>query len=371
MKKIEFFKHNVGKEEKRAVATCLDGRFLTTGGQTAKFEREFSFYTGVDWSLGTMSCTHALELALKCLGIGPGSSVITTPLTFAATTLAILRVGAIPIWVDVSEHTGNMIPYPALYKNLQWGSRSAILPVHLYGQQLDVEGFAALADNYSAAFIEDAAHALECPSVGHYSDAACYSFYPTKSITCGEGGAVVTMNEELYNRMKINRTHGMSADASDRYTTHFRHWDIVDLGMKCNMNDIQASMLIPQLSKVQKYKKARRAIFERYYEAFCKNKNIRLLKVDWNTHAFHLFTILVDPCKRDAILEELQNRNIGVAVNYRSVNTLTAFKFMNKPRGSFPNAERIGDSTISLPLYPKLTRKEVEYIIKNVLEVVN
>lgn len=368
MNKVEFFKHNIGSKEKKAVEKCLDGLFLTTGEKTKEFEDKLAKYKNSNYALGTMSCTHALELALKCCGIGPGCRVVTTPLTFAATTLSILHVGAEPIWVDVDEHTGNMTPALTM-ADIDYGP-SAFLPVHLYGQQLDMKLFSKLAKGCSSALIEDAAHALESPDVGKYSDAACFSFYPTKSITCGEGGAVITGNKAWYERMKINRTHGMSVDAVDRYTKRFRHWDLVDIGMKCNMNDIQASMLIPQLDKVEEYRQRRWKIYSKYYDAFFGKKGIKLHNSNWDNHSFHLFTILVDPIKRDGILDELQNRGIGCAVNYRSLNTLTAFKFMNKPRGSFPNAERIGDSTISLPLYPRLTNKEVDYVIKNVLELV-
>jgi len=373
MNKIEFFKHNIGRKEKKAVAKCLDSLFLTTGEKTKEFEDKLAKYKDIQYALGTTSCTHALELALKCIGIVPRTRVATTPLTFAATTLAIIHVGAIPVWFDVDENTGNMSP-DMLKEDFKYNLCQAILPVHLYGQQLDMLGFFNIAKKYQIPLIEDAAHALESPDVGRYSDAACFSFYPTKSITCGEGGAVITEYDELYDKMKINRTHGMSVDAADRYTKRFRHWDLVDLGMKCNMSDIQASMLIPQLDHVEEYREKRWKIYSKYYDAFFGKKGIKLHNLTsctaWDTHSFHLFTILVDPSKRDGILDELQNRGIGCAVNYRSLNTLSAFKFMNKPRGSFPNAERIGDSTISLPLYPRLTNKEVDYVIKNVLELV-
>lgn len=369
MEKIEFFKHNVGKKEKKAVAKCLDSLFLTTGAKTKEFEDKLAAYKEVPYALGTMSCTHSLELALWSCGICKGCRVITTPLTFAATTLAILHVGATPVWVDVDENTGNMTP--EITSTIANTLFQAILPVHLYGQQLDMEGFSRLASKHKLLLIEDAAHALESPDVGHFfSNAACFSFYPTKSITCGEGGAVITRDPQLYERMKINRTHGMSVDAADRYTKRFRHWDLVDIGMKCNMSDIQAAMLIPQLDKVEEYREKRWKIYSKYYNAFFGKKGIKLHNSNWDTHSFHLFTILVDPAKRYGILDELQNRGIGCAVNYRSLNTLTAFKFMNKPRGSFPNAERIGDSTISLPLYPRLTNKEQDYVIKNVLELI-
>jgi len=376
MKKIEFFKHNIGKEEKKEVSKCLDSMFLTTGAKVKEFEENLAKYTKTKYALGTTSCTHSLELALKCLGIGPGDFVVTTPLTFAATTLAILHVGATPIWVDVDEHTGNLSIENILRKmdtldNKTLQNVKAFLPVHLYGNTCNMYAFRQLARKYSVAVIEDAAHAVDGVGVGKYSDAACFSFYPTKSITCGEGGAVVTNDVNLYERMRVNRTHGMSVDAADRYTKRFRHWDLVSIGMKCNMSDIQASMLIPQLRKIEEYREKRWKIYWKYHGAFFDNKNIQLhSSKHWDHHGYHLFTVQVDPVRRDAILDELQNRNIGVAVNYRSLNTLTAFQFMNKPRGSFPNAERIGDSTISLPLYPKLTNKEVQYVIKTVLEVV-
>ena len=371
--KIEFFKHNIGPEEKESVNRALDSVFLTSGKVADEFEHDLAHYVGAQYCVGLMSCTAALHLSLLALEIGPGDEVITTPMTFVATSTAIMHTGAKPVWVDVEKETGN-INVDLIEEAITEKTR-AIIPVHLYGQMCDMKRIRKIADKHGLFVVEDAAHALESERegirVGQLGDAACFSFYATKSITSGEGGAVTTNSKELAEKIRILRLHGINKEAAERYTKRYEHWDLLELGWKFNMSNIQAALLIPQLRKVEQYWKRREYIYKRYKDAFTDLEKINLPKPYANSKSgYHLFTIWVDTKKRDIILKGLQKKGIGVAVNYRAINLLTKFQeVIGKGRGSFPVAERIGDSTISLPFYPKLKDDEIDYVVTSLKEV--
>ena len=374
--KIEFYKHNVGLREKMSVWKCLNSTFLTTGDYVYRFEKDLAKYLDVGYAIGVTSCTAALHLSLLGLDIGPGDEVITTPMTFAATALAIIHTGAKPIFVDVERSTGNL-DLNLIGKGVTKRTK-AILPVHLYGQMCDMHRLNDLATKYKLSIIEDSAHALESKqlidtafiSPGMFSNTACFSFYTTKSITSGEGGAVVTNSKSLAENLRLLRTHGLSKDASNRYNK-FEHWDIVDFGWKYNMSNIQASLLIPQLKRVEYYWKKRERLFGMYLYELYGTKGICLFDRQVNSkHGCHLFTVLVPPDKRDLIIQRLHDKGINTTVNYRPLHLLKKFREVyGYNRGDYPNAEYIGDSTISLPLYPKLKDKELLYVSNTLKQI--
>jgi dTDP-4-amino-4,6-dideoxygalactose transaminase len=233
-----------------------------------------------------------------------------------------------------------------------------------------------IADTHKLVVIEDAAHTIEATRdgirPGELGDAACFSFYATKNITSGEGGAVSTNNADIAVNLKKLRLHGMSTSAADRYSKRYQHWDMEIFGWKYNMDNIQAALLLGQLKRIERNWQRREEICQRYEAAFEENKHITCLEIlPGSKSARHMFTILVDPEKRDKILWQLQEKGIGVAVNYRAIHLLTFYRQKyGYERGSFPIAERIGDSTITLPLYPGLTDKEVRYVIQTVKDVI-
>ncbi|MBU0506833.1 DegT/DnrJ/EryC1/StrS aminotransferase family protein [bacterium] len=373
--KVEFFKHNLGKQEIKDVAKVLNTVFLTTGSDVKKFETNFSRYIDLKHTVGLTSCTAALHLALLAHNIGPGDEVVTSPLTFIATATAIMHTGAKPVFVDVEEETGNL--NAALIEKALTKKTKAILPVHLYGHMCDMQAISKIARKHKLIVIEDAAHALETKRdelrPGQASHGACFSFYATKNITSGEGGAFATNNKKTAERVTKLRSHGMSTNAADRYTKKYQHWDMDILGWKYNMDNIHAALLHNQLKNVEKNLKQREKICQCYEKAFSPLKDIRLLQVRKNTKsARHMFTILVPPKRRDEILWGLQKKGVGVAVNYRAIHLLKYFKnTLGHKRNSFPIAENIGESTITLPLYPKLTQKEVDYVIKSVISTLD
>ncbi len=368
MKKIEFFKHSIDEEDIKRVNKVLRSIFLTTGQEVTKFEQDFSSYIGMKYTIGLTSCTAALHLSLVALGIGQGDEVITTPMSFCATANAIIQAGARPVFVDVEEETGNI--NAELIESAMTERTKAIIPVHLYGQMCDMKRIKEIAEKYSLKIIEDAAHALEASRdgirVGHLSDMTCFSFYATKNITSGEGGAVCTEDKNMAEYLKMLRIHGIDKEAADRYTKFYRHWDMPVFGWKYNMDNIQAALLIGQLRRVEELWIKRDRLWRLYEEELGKINGIRLLKTLPNSrHARHLFTVLVPSEKRDAVLWALQNKGIGVAVNYRPIHLLRYYRETFKFReGDFPVAEEIGKRTISLPLYPSLGDDEVRYVVE-------
>lgn len=368
--KVEFYKHNLDEDDIARMVEVCRGVFLTTGQQTREFEEAFAAYLGAQHAVGLTSCTAALHLALLALDVGPGDEVITTPMTFAATSNTIIYTGARPVFVDVEPATGLIDP-EAVARAITKETK-AIIAVHLYGLMADMRRLKAVTDAAGVALVEDCAHAIESARdgvrPGELSQASCFSFYATKNITCGEGGALVTNDERIANRVRTLRSHGMSANAADRYTSSYRHWDLETLGWKYNMTNIQAAMLMGQLARIDTLWDARERLARRYEAALSDADGVRFPIIpDGAKSARHLFTIWVAPERRDDVLSELQARGIGVAVNYRSVHLLKYYRdTFGFTRGMFPEAERIGDSTVTLPLYTKLTTEQVDYVAENV-----
>jgi len=372
--KVDFYRHQLGKKNLQRFARVMESIFLTTGQETALFEKKFAAYLGQKHALGLMSGTAALHLALLALGVGPGDEVITTPMTFVATALAIMHTGAKPVFVDVEPETGNMAVEQAAAAVTP--RTKALLPVHLYGQMVDMRGLKALAQAHHLFLVEDAAHCLEGERegvrVGELADVACFSFYPTKSITCGEGGALTTNHDHLLEPLKKLRMHGMSTHAEDRYTGRYRHYEVDVEGWKYNMPNLAAALLIDQVDEIEARRTQRERLALLYRQELAHLPGVELpTLLPGVKQGHHLFTIWVDPARRDEILWGLQQKGVGVAVNYRACHLYALFRERYGHReGDFPQAELIGRRTISLPLYPGLRDDELEYVVAAVREVV-
>lgn len=370
--KVEFFKHNIEQEDIKRVNDVLNSIFLTTGQVVAEFENLFASYLGAKYAIGVTSCTAALHLSLIAHGISTGDEVITTPMSFCATSNSILHAGARPIFVDVEEETGNL--NAELVESVITERTKAIIPVHLYGQMCDMKRINEVAKKCNLKIIEDAAHAIEASrdgiKVGQLSDTVCFSFYATKNITSGEGGAVSTENEALAESIRMLRLHGIDKGAADRYTKRYRHWDMPLLGWKYNMDNIQAALLIGQLERIEDLWQKRDVLWRLYEEELSDVKGIRLLKtLPHVKHARHLFTVLVPPERRDSLLWAFQEKGIGVAINYMPIHLLKYYReTFGYREGDYPVAEEIGKSTISLPLYPSLKEEDLRYIVKTLKE---
>jgi UDP-4-amino-4-deoxy-L-arabinose-oxoglutarate aminotransferase len=375
MKKIEFFKHSLDVRDIERAKGVLQSIFLTTGNEVELFEQVFSQYIGIDQSVGLTSCTAALHLSLIALGIGKGDEVITSPMSFCATANSVLHAGATPVFVDVEEETGNL--NAELIEKAVTDKTKAIIPVHLYGQMCDMKKIKEIADRNNLRIIEDAAHAIEASRdsirVGHLADTACFSFYATKNITSGEGGAVATYDKTIADNIKMLRLHGIDKGAAERYTRRYEHWDMPLLGWKYNMDNIHAALLIGQIERIDDLLLRRDRLWRMYEEELSNVSGVRTLKTLPNVkHARHLFTILVKSEIRDHLLWGLQNRGIGIAVNYRPIHLLKYYSdtFVYKD-GDYPVAEEIGRSTLSLPLYPSLETEELRFVVQTLKEALN
>ncbi|MBP7125835.1 DegT/DnrJ/EryC1/StrS family aminotransferase [Myxococcota bacterium] len=370
---VPFYLHSLGPRERRSIDRVLRGLFLTTGPETAAFEREFAAFLGVPAAVGVSSCTEALFLSLVSLGIGPGDEVVTSPITFVSTANAIVRTGATCVFADVEEGTGLLDP-AAVEAALTPRTR-AVLPVHLYGQMADMGAFRTLADRHGLRLIEDAAHCVEGSRdgarPGTLGDTACFSFYATKNLSCGEGGAIACRDPVLADRLRRLRLHGIDRDAATRHGQAYRHWDMLELGYKANLNDLQAALLRPQLQRLEALWRRRERLARRYDRLLRGIPGVRIPPIQPGVvHARHLYTIQVPPDRRDEVLEGLQARGIGVAVNFRPVHLLSWWRRrLGLPEGALPRAEGLGASTVTLPLYPRLTHAQQDRVAEALWEV--
>ena len=371
--KIEFYKHNLTEQDKEECLKALDSLFLATGTVVRKFEQNFANYLKAKYAIGVSSCTDALFLCLKYLGIQEGDEVITTPMTFMSTSNAILYCRAKPIFVDVENHTGN-IDANLIEKAITKRTK-AIIPVHLYGQMCDMKKIYKISKKYDLKIIEDSAHCIEGERdgvrVGQLSDFACFSFYAIKTITSGEGGMITTNNNKANEWLIKARLHGMNKNAIDRYSSHYQPLDMDFLGYKANMTNIDASLLIHQLERIEILYKKRERIAKLYDNGFKDNKNIQVfLNLPHSKHGRFLYTILVEPKRRSEYIRKLEDSGISIAVHFKPVHLLTYYrKTFGFREGDFPVAERVGSSTISLPFYPRLTNAEIDYIIERVNDI--
>jgi UDP-4-amino-4-deoxy-L-arabinose-oxoglutarate aminotransferase len=321
------------------------------------------------------SWTNGALATLLALDIGPGAEVIVPAMTFIATANIAEILGAKAVFVDVDPDTLMMTP-EAVSRALTPKTR-AIIPVHLYGQMCDMRALrAVIGHRPDIAIIEDCAHSFESTyrseRPGTHSDAAIFSFYATKNVTCGEGGAVITHRADLHEAVLQTRMHGMSAGAVDRFAKdQYQHWDMLRLGTKANLPDLLAALLPPQINTVCDRLKLREERARRYEQAFAGNA-IRTAKVAAGAiSARHLFPIHVPPAVRDRALKALNEHGVGTTVNYRSVPTVTYYrkKYGYTP-DDFPVSYEWGEGTITLPLFPSLTTEEQEYVIETVREIV-
>lgn len=361
------------EEAIQAAVEVLRSGWLGTGPRVAAFEEAFARYIGAPFAVAVGSCTAALHLALRLAEIGPGDEVITTPLTFAATANVIVHVGARPVFADVDPRTGNLDP-EAAHAAITPRTK-AVLVVHYAGRPCEMDAFTALARRHGLFLIEDAAHALEAfykgRKVGAIGDAAAFSFYPTKSLTTGEGGMLTVASEAWAERARILRLHGLSRDAWRRYSEEqFPDYEVLEPGYKYNMTDIQAAIGLAQMPYLEGWLRRREQLWKLYNEGLRDLEGIRLPPEDAHiVHARHLYTIRVDrreaPFSRDELIRLLHQAGIGTGIHYKALHLHRFYReaFGYRP-GMFPHAERISEETLSLPLTAHMDEADVLYVVE-------
>lgn len=365
----------IEEPEIEEVVACLESAWIGTGPRVAQFEADFANYKGVDSAVALNSCTAALHLSLLAADLGENAEVITTPLTFCATVNAIIHAGAKPVLADVDPHTCNIDPQE-IERRITPRTR-AIVPVHFAGRPCDMDAIMDIAERHNLKVIEDCAHAIETEykgqKAGTFGDFGCFSFYSTKNIVTGEGGMVLAKREEDIARLKVLALHGMSKDAWKRFGDEgFKHYQVVECGLKYNMTDLQAALGVHQLVRVDKYWQRRRRIWEQYTEAFAELPVGLPAPIKANTrHACHLFTVMIDEertgVSRDEFLDCMTFHGIGVGVHYLSIPEHPYYQkeFGWRAEG-YPNAMRVGRQTLSLPISAKLTERDISDVIQAV-----
>ncbi|MCS7459896.1 DegT/DnrJ/EryC1/StrS family aminotransferase [Paenibacillus doosanensis] len=383
-KRKEFLSYclpDITSSEINEVINTLKSGWLAKGPKTIEFEKRFAEYVGSKYAIGMNSATAALHISLLAAGVGPGDEVITTPMTFAASANTIIHTGAKPVFVDVDPETGCIDP-DEITKNITPLTK-AIVPVHYAGQACDLDTIYEISEKNNLFVSEDAAHGLyteykgrmigDCPK-----GTVSYSFYATKNLATGEGGMLVTDNEEIANKARVLITHGMSRNAWNRYAKGGSWmYDIQEPGYKYNMFDLQAALGLKQLERLSEMQERREEIAEIYNEAFKCLDGIEIPKISEYTtnHSWHLYIVKINGehvnISRDQFITELANRNVGTSVHFIPLHLMSAYRDRYGYKlGDFPIAEKWFENIVSLPLYPTMTNSDVQYVIDAVKDIV-
>src|SRR6266566_4985016 len=346
----------------RAIREVIESSAFAGGPFVERFEREFAAYCGSEYAMGVGNGTDALWLALLALGIGPGDEVITVPNTFFATVEAITYCRAQPVFVDVDENTFTMDP-AELEKSLTARTK-AIIPVHLFGQPVDMDPILEFARAYGLFVIEDAAQAHGAEyrgrKAGTLGDAGCFSFYPGKNLGAfGEAGAVVTNDPELREKIQVLRDHGQ--------TRKYYHTLV---GWNCRMDGIQAAVLSIKLRHLEEANLRRREHALQYNQAFAGVDEVATpFEANYARHVYHVYAIRVQ--ERDEVRRRLEEVGIGCGVHYPiPIPLQEACRGLGYTEGAFPVAEDLAEEFLSLPMFPELTEEQTEYVASCVSEVV-
>jgi dTDP-4-amino-4,6-dideoxygalactose transaminase len=355
-----FGKPAIDAEEIAEVVDSLRSGWIGTGPKVQRFESMLSEYVGVSHCRCLSSCTAALILSMRVLGIGAGDEVLVPAMTFVASANAVEHAGAKPVLIDSEPGTG-LVDLDQAEAAITERTR-AIMPVHLAGRPLDMDRLNALRDRHGLLVIEDAAHAIGARwrdrAIGAFGNVAAFSFYVTKNITTSEGGAIATDDPELAAEVERLALHGLSLGAWQRFSdAGFRHYEVVEPGFKYNMTDLQAALGIHQLPKLERWIERRAELWDRYDELL-EDLPLRTPPppAPEMRHARHLYQVMLTadaPLTRDELLEELTRHRIGTGVHYRGVHLHPYYRdtYLLKP-DQFPIATEISERTLSLPLSP-------------------
>lgn len=358
----------VGDDEVRAVSDVILSRWITRGARTSEFEAALADYLGVPEVVAVSSCTAALHLALLSLGVGAGDEVITTPMTFVSSVNVILQTGATPVLVDIDPATGNIRPEAA--ERAVTDRTRAILPVHYGGAPVNMTQMNDLRDRRHVAVVEDAAHALaaswqETP-IGSHGNPVAFSFYATKNLTTGEGGALALPSRDHAEEIRVRALHGLSRNAWNRYgSSGSWQYDVTMLGFKYNMTDIQAALGLSQLTKLTAMQEKRRELADRYRERL-QGLPVRLpTEMAGMTHAWHLYSVILDMTRirgtRDDVIADLHRAKIGTSVHFIPIYRHTYYRErFGWQSADFPDTEAFFQGQVSLPLYPSMSLHDVD-----------
>ncbi len=371
--------HLIEEDDIKAVLDVLKSSYITQGSKPSEFENALASYCGAKYAVVFNSGTSALHAAYYSLGLSENDEFITSPITFVATSNAGLYLRAKPVFADIEPDTGNIDT--AQLEGLITNKTKLIVPVHYSGHPVDLQSLAKIASKYNLKVVEDACHALGAKykdsKIGEcrYSDATVFSFHPVKHITTGEGGAVLTNNTEVYEKLLMFRSHGITKDNHKLLGRPHGPWyyEMQFLGHNYRMTDFQAALGISQLRKLDRFIKRRREIAVAYNASFKENPYFDIpVEKDYAFHAYHLYPIRLKEYflkHKKRIFESLRENGVGVQVHYIPVYLQPYYKQSGYKTGQCLNAERFYNKVISLPIYPSLSNRDIEQIIDKVFRV--
>lgn len=380
-KTIPYGRQNITAEDIETVVATLQSDYLTQGPKIAEFEEAFASYIGAKYAVAVANGTAALHLCAMALGVDENSTVITSPITFAASANCIRYCGGQVAFADIDPETAilDINKVRAMLEAAPKGTYNGVIPVDFAGYPVNLEAFRQLADEYGLWIIEDACHApggfftdskgqqQNCGN-GNFADLAIFSFHPVKHIACGEGGAITTNSKALYDKLMMLRTHGITKDPALMHENHGGwYMEMQELGYNYRLTDFQAALGISQLGRAEEGMVRRRAIANRYDAAFQGTQVTPLRPTSDGGHAYHLYVIQIQD--RKGLYDYLKTKNIFAQVHYIPVHKMPYYQGIHTD-WSFPIAENYYAHCLSLPMYPTLTDEEQEFVIKEVLTYV-
>lgn len=369
---VQYGKQYIDESDIRAVEEVMKSDFLTCGPRIPALEQKFCKVTGAKYAVAVSNGTAALHIACIAAGIGPGDEVITTPITFAASANCVSYCGGRPVFADIDPETYNIDP--AAIEACITPKTKAVIPVHYTGQAAAYDEIAEICRKYGLILIQDAAHAIgtryKGKPIGSLADMTCFSSHPVKTVTSGEGGIVTTNDENLYQKLLLARSHGITRDRSlmTRPTDDPWYYEMVSLGYNYRLTDMQAALLSSQLDKLPAFSGRRKEIVNRYNAAFRDVDGIIVQKeIPESDTTRHLYILQLDldvlTCSRRQFFDAMGAENIHCQVHYIPVYRLPYYQKLGYPAGLCPNAERLYERILSIPLYYSLTDEEVEEVI--------
>ena len=383
IRKIPFAKIHISKVERELVNEVLDSGWLTTAGKTLEFEKRFSEYIDVPYACAVNSCTAALHLGLEALEVKANDEVFVPSMTFTASAEIIRYLDAHPVFLD-TEYRTNLITPEILKEAInKHPNVKTLVIVHFSGQAANMTEIKNICDNHGIKILEDTAHAFPTKHddkfIGNFGDVNCSSFYANKTITTGEGGMLVTSNEEIYKRVKIMRLHGINRDIWDRFNSNKPSWeyDVVEAGFKYNMPDLSAAVGLGQLEQAELFRGERQKAVEWYYEEL---KNLPMLDLPIchdriEDHSWHLFLLILNKkskISRNEFIEKLAEFGIGTSVHYKPLHQMTYYKEKySLKKEDYPLAEKTWQGNVSLPLYPFMEYEDVKYVCDKIKILLN
>lgn len=380
MNPIPYGRHYITQEDIQAVVDVLKSDFLTQGPKIAEFESAFADYIGCKYAIAVANGTAGLHLSVMAMNLKPGEKVITTPITFAASANCVKYCGGEVIFADIDPET-YLLDIEKVAELLETSHKEkfiGIIPVDFSGQAVNMEAFRKLADKHGLWIIEDACHApggyfidssgeKRLCGNGKYADLAIFSFHPVKHIACGEGGMITTNVEELYKKLLLLRTHGITKDPEDLIENHGNwYYEMHELGYNYRLTDFQSALGLSQLKRANEGLKSRKRIATVYNKAFQGEPFIKRQTGVVEGHGYHLYIVEVED--RKGLYDYLRKQNIYAQVHYIPLHLMPYYSQFGWKKGDLPFAERYYSQCISLPMYPTLTDEEQGFVIKKIID---